>query len=176
MTGRSHAAHRTIRMRCAGAVIALVCATVVGAGRPMTLAAAPGQSRSAATNVARDADTATERELELRAIRNVLRRYSTAFSTLNARAAAAVWPTVDVKALARAFDSLDGQNVSLHDCRIDTTGVRAEAACSGTARYVPKVGRRERRPEPHRWRFTLHKANDGWLIDHVEARAEWQVP
>jgi hypothetical protein len=78
---------------------------------------------------------------------------------------------VNEQALATAFESLDGQNVSFHECQIETADVRAVAVCSGTARYVPKVGYRARRPEPHRWRFTLHKANDRWLIESVEARA-----
>jgi hypothetical protein len=158
-------------------VTALVCAAVSAAGwlsvdgAAMAAPAHGEQSRSAATNVSPDSDATSDREREIRAIENALDRYSIAFSTLNARAAVAVWPTADEKALARAFESLDDQNVSFHDCQIATTGVRAEVACSGTARYEPKVGRRGRRPEPHRWTFSLHKANDGWLIDRVETRA-----
>jgi len=177
MQGWHRTPHALGCVKRAGAV-ALVCAAVVFGGWLPVAGAAMGapapaeQSRSAATNVSPDSDAGLDGlELEIRAIELVLDRYSTAFSTLNARAAVAVWPTVDEKALARAFDSLDGQNVSFHDCQIATAGVRAEVACTGTARYVPKVGYRGRRPEPHRWNFSLHKANDRWLIDRVETRA-----
>jgi len=176
MTGRSQVASAVRAIHVSGA--ALVCAAVAAAGwltvdgAAMAAPAPAEQSRSAATNVSPESDAGLDAlELEIRAIEHVLDRYSTAFSTLNARAAVEVWPTVDQKALARAFESLDGQNVSFHDCQIATAGVRAEVACTGTARYVPKVGYRGRRPEPHRWSFSLHKANDEWLIDRVEARA-----
>jgi len=112
----------------------------------------------------------TGRELDAGAIENVLGRYRNAFNRLDAGAAAAVWPKVNEKTLARAFDSLDDQDVSFDSCTIEVGGVHAEAACSGTARYVPKVGSRTTRAEPRQWRFILRRASDGWLIDHVDAR------
>jgi len=144
----------------------------MAAPEPTPAAPAPAdRSRLAATQVAPDPDAVPPgSDLEIPAIENALGRYRNAFNTLNARAVVAVWPTVNEKALARAFESLDGQNVSFHECQIETADVRAVAVCSGTARYVPKVGYRARRPEPHRWRFNLHKGGSGWLIDRVEAR------
>ena len=112
----------------------------------------------------------TGRELDARAIENVLGRYRNAFNRLDAGAAVAVWPTVNEKTLARAFERLDDQDVSFESCTIEVGGVHAEAACSGTARYVPKVGSRTPRAEPRQWRFILRRASDGWLIDHVDAR------
>jgi len=151
-------------------------AAALAAPAPAPAVAAPapasaGPSR-AATQVSRDsAAEPPGTGSEIRAVENALGLYRNAFNTLNARAAVLVWPTVNEQALATAFESLDGQNVSFHQCQIETADVRAVAVCSGTARYVPKVGYRARRPEPHRWRFTLHKANDRWLIESVEARA-----
>ena len=94
----------------------------------------------------------------------------TAFNRLDAGAAVAVWPTVNEKTLAKAFERLDDQDVSFESCTIEVGGVHAEAACSGTARYVPKVGSRTPRAEARRWTFILRRASDGWLIDDVNAR------
>ena len=74
------------------------------------------------------------------------------------------------KTLARAFDRLEDQDVSFESCKIEVGGVHAEAACTGTARYVPKVGSRTPKAEARRWQFVLRRASDGWLIDHVDAR------
>ena len=110
------------------------------------------------------------RELETNAIEMVLGRYRTAFNRLDAGAASAVWPTVNEKTLARAFERLEDQNVSFENCTIEIRAVLAEAACRGTARYVPKVGGRTPRAEARRWTFSLRKADGDWLIDSVEAR------
>ena len=100
----------------------------------------------------------------------VLGRYRNAFNTLDAGAAAAVWPTVNEKTLARAFERLEDQQVSFESCEIEIGGVHAEAACSGTARYIPKVGSRTPKAEARRWTFILRRASDGWLIDGIDAR------
>jgi len=107
---------------------------------------------------------------ETRAVALALNRYQNAFSALDANAAHAVWPSVDVKALARAFDQLETQTFDLEGCDISVSGARAEADCSGNARYVRKVGNRALRVEPRRWHFTLRQTNDQWIIDAVAAR------
>ena len=113
---------------------------------------------------------ATGRELDAQAIENVLGRYRNAFNRLDAGAAAAVWPNVNQKTLAKAFERLDDQDVSFDSCKIEVGGVHAEAACSGTARYVPKVGSRTPRAEAREWRFILRRATEGWVIDRLDAR------
>ena len=110
------------------------------------------------------------RELEARAIESVLSRYRTAFNELDAGAASAVWPSVNEKNLARAFESLADQRVSFDNCRIEVTASLAEAACNGSARYVPKVGSRTPKAESRQWNFSLRKGGTGWLIDRVDAR------
>jgi hypothetical protein len=112
----------------------------------------------------------TGRDLDTRVIQRVLGQYQDAFNTLDADAAAAVWPTVDEKTLARAFERLDEQDVAFASCEIEIADTRAEAACSGTARYVPKVGSRTPKIEARQWRFALRRASDGWLIDRIDAR------
>lgn len=110
------------------------------------------------------------RERETRAVASVLGQYRAAFNTLDATAALAVWPSVNEKTLARAFDRLADQTVSFDACDIDVTAGLAQAACRGTARYVPKVGSRTPKAEAREWRFSLRKADRGWLIDRVDAR------
>jgi hypothetical protein len=109
-------------------------------------------------------------EPQTRAIATVLNRYEQAFSALDANAAHAVWPTVDVKALGRAFDQLDEQTFALEGCNINVAGARAEAECAGNARYIRKVGNRALRVEPRHWHFRLRQLDDQWVIDAVDAR------
>ena len=107
---------------------------------------------------------------ETGAIQVVLGRYRTAFSNLDAGAATAVWPTVDAKALQRAFERLERQNLTFDTCQIAVKEARAVASCGGTARYVSRVGNRSRHDERLKWEFNLRKVDDAWLIDTVSAR------
>ena len=108
--------------------------------------------------------------METRAVALTLNRYQDAFSALDVNAAHAVWPSVDVKALAKAFDQLEEQTFDLEGCDITVTGARAQADCAGNTRYIRKVGNRALRVEPRRWHFTLRQTNDQWIIDAVDAR------
>jgi hypothetical protein len=100
----------------------------------------------------------------------VLSRYRTAFRDLDAGAAQAVWPGVDAKALRKAFERLERQDLSFNSCQVAVREVRAVASCQGTATYVPRVGNRDRHDERLRWEFNLRKIDDSWLIDSVSAR------
>ncbi len=104
------------------------------------------------------------------AIQAVLSRYRNAFSVLDAGAAKAVWPTVDGKALERAFDQLQQQTLEFDACAITVTDTRAVASCGGNARYVPKVGNKSPRTEVREWRFNLRKVTEEWLIEAVASR------
>jgi hypothetical protein len=109
------------------------------------------------------------REAETGAIQNVLARYRNAFNSLDAGAASAVWPTVNERTLARAFDRIEEQSVAFDHCSIDVGASSAQAACTGTARYVPKVGSRSPKTETRQWLFNLRRAGAGWVIDNVQA-------
>ena len=94
-----------------------------------------------------------------------LSRYGAAYSRLDASAARAVWPSVDVRALGRAFSELRSQRVTLADCDIAVDGARAKAACRGAATYVPRAGDQNPRTEARDWRFELEKGRDAnWRI------------
>ncbi|MCA1560527.1 MAG: helix-turn-helix domain-containing protein [Acidobacteria bacterium] len=103
------------------------------------------------------------------AVRAALQRYEAAYSDLDARAARAVWPAVDERALARAFDGLASQRVSLEECDVVVNGSRARATCSGRAAWIPKVGGGERTAS-RRWAFELKSADGGWQIVRADAR------
>ena len=104
------------------------------------------------------------------AIQDVLNQYRDAFNALDARAAHAVWPSVDERALVRAFGSIEEQVFALDRCAIDVKGARAVASCDGSVRYVPKAGNRTARMEPRAWTFNLRAVNDTWSIERVVTR------
>jgi hypothetical protein len=98
----------------------------------------------------------------------VLQQYELAYSSLDAEAAAAVWPSVNRNALARAFNGLASQHVSLGRCDVAVDGPAARATCSGSATWEPKVGG-GRRTEPRHWDFELRKTGGGWRIERAVA-------
>ena len=103
-------------------------------------------------------------------VRRALQEYKSAYEALDARSAQAVWPAVNERALARAFEGLESQDLMFDACDVQVNGDAALATCRGTARYVPKVGSREPRTEPRVWTFMLRKRGADWKID--SARAE----
>jgi hypothetical protein len=103
-------------------------------------------------------------------IQRVLGRYQGAFRALDSVAASAVWPSVDQKALSRAFERLEEQRIEFDKCQIAVEGPRAVASCDGRTRYVPRVGNRSPRTEARQWTFTLLRHEQEWLIDRVESR------
>lgn len=104
------------------------------------------------------------------AIETTLRRYEEAYENLDAKAAAAVWPTVDRRALSHAFEGLASQRLNFRGCEVLVrAGARtATASCNGTAEYVRKVGDARVRVEPRQWNFTLNKTQGAWRIEAVD--------
>lgn len=102
-------------------------------------------------------------------VRAALTRYADAYSELDVDAAARVWPSVNRSALARAFDSLASQRVSLESCDIQVDGDAARALCAGSATWAPKVGGGER-TDPRSWDFALERSGAGWQV--VSARVQ----
>ena len=133
---------------------------------PATPAPAPARPAPATET----APAAPAEVVDTRAIQLVLGQYRNAFNVLDSGAAKAVWPSVDARALSRAFDRLEEQAVQFSECNIAVTGVRATASCAGSAKYVPKVGNRSPHYEPRQWWFNLRKADEGWLIEQVDSR------
>jgi hypothetical protein len=102
-------------------------------------------------------------------VRSVLSRFEAAYSGLDASAAHAVYPGVDQDKLARAFNGLESQNVSLGPCDVTVEGSVARAECVGSATWTPKVG--SGRTEARRWAFDLKNASGLWQIVRTDVRA-----
>jgi len=136
----------------------------VGPTPPAKIASAPAANESAAP-----ASVASPREVETALIESVLTQYRTAFANLDASAVEAFWPSVNSRALSRAFDELEVQKFEFDRCTTDVKGTIAVTSCSGRARYTPRIGNRTPHVEPRRWTFTLEKANGIWLIRRVES-------
>jgi hypothetical protein len=109
--------------------------------------------------------------LDEQRVADVLDRYVRAYGDLDASAAREVWPSVDERALARAFSSLASQTIAFEECRIDVAGPSATAECPGRATFVGKVGSREPRTESRLWRFQLGREGEAWTIRSAEAAA-----
>lgn len=124
----------------------------------------------AASDSAGPAPTPLTASNETDKIGGVLSRYRGAFNALDSSAARGVWPSVDAHALDRAFARLQEQEVAFDRCNIDVEGIRAAARCTGSARYVPKVGSRTSQTTAREWRFNLQKVDDRWVIEEVDAR------
>jgi hypothetical protein len=120
--------------------------------------------------VARTATTVSPRGDDTR-VAQVLNQYARAYGQLDPSAARAVWPTVDERALTRAFASLESQDVSFDRCDIDVKGNVASASCRGTASYVGKIGSRQARTEARQWNFELKLHGDDWKIEKAQAIA-----
>jgi hypothetical protein len=114
------------------------------------------------------ASTPVDRAVELRRqediVRGVLLDYTRAFERLDVTAAKAIWPSVDDRALRRAFQQLDGQQLRFASCGVSVSGRDANARCRGEATYRPKVGSRVLRLTEREWTFNLARDNDRWQI------------
>jgi hypothetical protein len=103
------------------------------------------------------------------AVRDLLDEFQAAYSRLDAAGAKHLWPSVDERALARAFGNLTSQQLTLDGCRIQLGTTMALAYCNGMTTYVGKLGSREQSRRSN-WSFSLKKAGDGWQIQTLEIR------
>jgi hypothetical protein len=101
------------------------------------------------------------------AIRDVIRRYEAAYARLDASAAKEIWPSLDERALARAFAGLASQTLTLDPCNINVTGSSAVASCRGFATYVGRVGNKMGQVQRRDWTFELGKSTGDWKIRSV---------
>ena len=114
------------------------------------------------------ADGATSRSEE-QSVRAALGRYESAYNRLDAVAAASVWPSVNQRALASAFQGLSAQSISLGGCDIRVSGATAHAECSGNARWTQKVGGGTQNAR-RQWRFDLRNSGGSWVITQATTR------
>jgi hypothetical protein len=81
-----------------------------------------------------------------------------------------LWPSVDARALARAFDSLRVQKLSFEACETRPQTGTGEIECRGETTYVPRVGAPYPRTESRQWRFRMERQGESWVIDSVTVR------
>ena len=103
-------------------------------------------------------------------IRSLLQKYEDAYDHRDVRSAAVLWPSLDTRALTRAFAGLDRQDVSFDRCDIDAGAERGSAVCEGTVRYVPSVGRGVEKEARVIWTFDLTRSGQDWRITRLSAR------
>ena len=106
---------------------------------------------------------------ETPAIQDVIRRYESAYERLDAAAAKRIWPSLDERALAKAFAGLASQTISLQPCHVDVTSSSAVALCNGYATYVGRVGNKAGQIQRRTWRFQLLKLGESWQIGSVQS-------
>lgn len=140
---------------------------------PQSVVPAPPPPATAATPAPAPVDAAPAAPVvdDAARVRSVVEKYQAAYDRLDAGLVHDVWPGVNEAALARAFDGLESQTLTFRACDIQLRGAAASVLCTGSTRYVPKIGSREPHVESLAWTFTLRKrANDEWQIE--SARAE----
>jgi hypothetical protein len=116
------------------------------------------------------AATPAKEENEEELVRRLLDEYTGAFERLDVGAAKAVWPTVDDKALKRAFEQLASQRLTLESCGIRISGSTANARCRGSATYHPRIGTRSVQIASREWTFDLSKQDTAWRIVNTFVR------
>ena len=97
-------------------------------------------------------------------VRRLLDEYAGAFERLDVSATKAVWPSVNDKALERAYGQIASQRLNLQGCGIIISGSTANARCQGSATYQPRIGKRAV-VASREWTFDLSKKDAAWRID-----------
>ena len=163
------AAHRFSGWAGEAVALAPVAVPAPAAPEARNPAAAPAAASSAA-RVAHAVPVAPRREEE--SILLVLHEYESAVGRKDPVAAKAVWPALDDRALARAFNDLQSHSLALEDCGVTVanSNAAARARCQGVATYLPKVGRRKPINASHEWTFNLSKTGGDWQIESAAIR------
>ncbi len=102
---------------------------------------------------------------ESEGVRAALRRYETAYESLDVGAVRGAWPSLsdsDSRALARAFAGYDRLQMGLEGCRIQVEGANATATCRVSQTIDVKVG--SDLSSNQQITFRLRKTGDAWTI------------
>jgi hypothetical protein len=106
---------------------------------------------------------------ESAALAAIVRDYELAYDRLDAAAAAALWPSVDERALARAFARLQMQNLDFGDCTFAVSQQDATAQCAGLLQYARRIGDTAPKSERHTWTIEFVRAGGSWRITRITA-------
>ena len=110
------------------------------------------------------------RKSEEELVRQLIDRYAGALERLDVGAAQAAWPTVDGKALKRAFGQLASQRLTFQSCGITISGSTANARCRGSATYQPRIGSGPVQLASREWTFDFSKQDTDWRIVNTFVR------
>ena len=144
--------------------VPLIAGNSIGSAPPMPTPELP-ESRLPSAVVDRGVLTSSDRA----AVLNALREYEDAFEGLNVTATAEIWPSVDRRALGRAFSTLKSQGLNFEGCDIAIAESTATANCRGTVEFVRRVGSQVPLTVQQRWVFRLRKVGAEWMIEEVTA-------
>lgn len=118
----------------------------------------------AVTELAPVADRSGEEE---HGVRRALQSYEAAYEELDVMAAVEVWPSVDRRALSRAFATLKSQGLDFESCAITVSDSQATVSCDGTLEVVRKVGNAVPLKADQHWVFKMRRLAGMWKIDQV---------
>lgn len=103
-------------------------------------------------------------------IQLLLQGYRDALTRLDSASAALIWPTVDTRALNRAFSTVSQQEIRFERCSLKLDDQHASALCIGEIYYVRRHGDQTPRTQSTSWRFEFVRRSDRWEIANVDAR------
>jgi hypothetical protein len=113
---------------------------------------------------------ATRSVSEEELVRQLLDEYTGAFERRDVGATKALYPTVDGKALARAYEQIASQRLTLESCGITISGSTANARCRGSATFRPRIGTRPVQIASREWTFDFSKQDTSWRIVNTYVR------
>lgn len=108
-------------------------------------------------------------EIEEGAVLQTLHDYGQAYAEMNVLATARVWPSVDRRALARAFATLKSQGLTFESCKVSVVESGATVHCRGSVQFVRKVGNPVPLTAQQEWLFRMRKFGNEWVIEEVAA-------
>jgi hypothetical protein len=129
--------------------------------------AAPTPAAPAPTTPA-NVTSAARVAAEESAVRQVLQRYRSGYESLSASAVQAVYPGINVTALADVFKLYSSLKQDLEIDRVEIDGQTATVTGSVTTAPVVKTGRAA--PKKSKAVFRLRKTGDAWLIQDVSLK------
>jgi hypothetical protein len=132
------------------------------------MAALPKPAAALEVREISSADRIYQRESS--ALARVLGHYEQAYDRLDANSAAAVWPSVDARALSRAFARLQSQDLDFGNCTFSVSASDAAARCAGVLRYARRIGDTALKTEQHVWTIEFARAGESWQIVKVSAQ------
>jgi hypothetical protein len=134
------------------------------------IAAPAPAARTVAPDPSGGVSPARRFDAESASLASIVRSYERAYDRLDAAAAAALWPSVDERALARAFARLQTQDLEFDNCTFAVSDNEATAQCAGQLQYSRRIGDPSLKRERHVWTIEFVRTGESWHIVRITAR------